>query len=61
MQTNTNTVSSDNLRELLAKALAVYDTPEECVQSAIAFIDGLKVGATSKEVKISKELKGAKQ
>ena len=47
MKTNTNTVSSDNLRELLAKALAVYGTPEECIMLAITFIDGLKAGAAA--------------
>ena len=47
MKTNTNTVSSDNLRELLAKALVVYGTPEECVTLAITFIDGLKAGAAA--------------
>lgn len=46
MKNNTNT---ETLRELLSKALTVYDTPEECVTLAITFIDGLKAGAAARD------------
>ena len=44
MSNNTN-ANEQTLRDLLSKALAVYNTPEECVALAITFIDGLKAGA----------------
>lgn len=44
---NTSTNNEQTLRELLSKALTVYDTPEECVTLAITFIDGLKAGAAA--------------
>lgn len=39
--------NTETLRELLEKALTVYDTPDECVTLAITFIDGLKAGAAA--------------
>ncbi len=41
---NTN-MNEKTFIELLENALAVYDTPEECIRLAITFIDGLKAGA----------------
>lgn len=37
--------SECTFRELLENALAVYDTPEDCIRLAMSFIDGLKAGA----------------
>lgn len=46
--------NTETLRELLEKALTVYDTPEECVTLAITFIDGLKAGAAAQASAASK-------
>lgn len=44
------TKTSDKaIREVIAKALDVYDVPEVCIRIALAFIDGLKTGATQSE------------
>lgn len=33
------------IREVIEKALTVYDMPEVCIKCALAYIDGLKAGA----------------
>lgn len=40
----TTKTSDTVIREMIEKALTVYDLPEMCIRIALAFIDGLKVG-----------------
>ncbi len=45
------TKTSDTaIREVIEKALSVYDIPEVCIRIALAFIDGLKTGAIQSEL-----------
>ncbi len=42
--------SSDNaIKEMLEKALVVYGLPEKCLQMALVYIDGAKMGAEACE------------
>ena len=48
---NMATKTSDTaIREVIEKALSVYDIPEVCIRIALAFIDGLKTGAIQSEL-----------
>lgn len=38
-------ISDTAIKEVIEKALSVYDVPETCILIALAYIDGLKTGA----------------
>ncbi|MCH5185891.1 MAG: hypothetical protein J1F64_07180 [Oscillospiraceae bacterium] len=42
---STTKISDTEIREMIEKALDFYDMPEVCINIALAYIDGLKMGA----------------
>ncbi len=51
----TKKTSDTAIREMIEKALNVYDMPEMCIKIALAYIDGLKMGATQSSAPESQE------